>query len=55
MNEQEYVEERYAIEVVADYILHLEEILDHLGIVNGREYYTEAEANEVRDALVQLT
>lgn len=55
MNEAEYLAQRDAITIVGDYILYLENILDELGAKYGGEYYTEAEAFQVRDALAELT
>lgn len=55
MNEKEYLAQRDAITIVGDYILYLENTLDNLGAKYGGEYYTEAEANEARDALAEIT
>lgn len=55
MNEQEYLAQRTAIEVVHDYITTLQETLDHLGILAGKEYYQESEAIEALNALAELS
>ena len=55
MNEQEYLAQRTAIEVVHDYIVSLEETLDHLGNLNNQVYYEESEAREALDALAELS